>query len=167
MRWPFQQWGATAVLSGHAHDYERFDIDGIPYFVDGTGGAPLDTFASDPLPNEAFMHSGDFGAMLIDASSTQITYQYITIAGTVIDTLTVNYPLPAAPSDLQVAQVSGSQLNLTWTDNANNELGYNVERSTDGTNFSVLAALGIQANHYLDSTVSPGITYSYRVAAFN
>src|SRR5436190_8724764 len=27
MQWPFQQWGATAVISGHDHDYERFNIN--------------------------------------------------------------------------------------------------------------------------------------------
>ena len=167
-QWPFQQWGATAVLSGHAHAYEHFDVNGIPYFVDGTGGAALDTFVSPPLANEVVRDSGAFGAMLIDASASQITYQYITTAGTVLDTLIVNYPLPAAPSNLKAAQVSGSQVNLTWTDNANNESGYRVERSTgQGGNFSVVATLGIQANQYLDSAVSPGASYSYRVSAFN
>src|SRR5205814_10469991 len=55
MQWPFKQWGATAVISGHDHDYERFNINGIPYFVDGTGGAGLTGFLSGPLPNEVVM----------------------------------------------------------------------------------------------------------------
>lgn len=29
------------VLAGHAHCYERFDVDGLPYVVDGGGGALL------------------------------------------------------------------------------------------------------------------------------
>src|SRR5262245_8735283 len=37
MQWPFQQWGATAVLSGHDHAYERVLINGFPYFVNGLG----------------------------------------------------------------------------------------------------------------------------------
>ncbi|MBK7191547.1 MAG: metallophosphoesterase [Myxococcales bacterium] len=45
MRWPFQAWGAHAVLAGHDHHYERFSIDGIPYFVNGLGGRSLTPWA--------------------------------------------------------------------------------------------------------------------------
>ncbi|HQZ23217.1 MAG TPA: metallophosphoesterase [Thermoflexales bacterium] len=38
MQWPFETWGATAIFAGHDHIYERFQIGGIPYFVDGLGG---------------------------------------------------------------------------------------------------------------------------------
>jgi hypothetical protein len=31
MRWPYQEWGATASLAGHAHNYERLIISGFPY----------------------------------------------------------------------------------------------------------------------------------------
>jgi len=38
MRWPFKEWGATAVLSGHDHIYERMLRDGMTYIVNGIGG---------------------------------------------------------------------------------------------------------------------------------
>lgn len=38
MRWPFKEWGATAVMSGHAHVYERLEVDNLTYFVNGIGG---------------------------------------------------------------------------------------------------------------------------------
>jgi tartrate-resistant acid phosphatase type 5 len=43
MQWPFQAWGASAVYTGHDHNYERFDFGAgtIPYVVQGTGGADL------------------------------------------------------------------------------------------------------------------------------
>lgn len=37
----FVDHGVKLVLSGHAHCYERFLVDGIPYVVDGGGGALL------------------------------------------------------------------------------------------------------------------------------
>ena len=55
MRWPFEAWGADAVLSGHDHDYERImrDVnnDGtkIPYFVSGLGGQSRRSFGSTTL----------------------------------------------------------------------------------------------------------------------
>ncbi|MCB9638481.1 MAG: metallophosphoesterase [Myxococcales bacterium] len=35
----FKQYKVPLVMSGHNHSYERFDIDGIAYVVDGCGGA--------------------------------------------------------------------------------------------------------------------------------
>ena len=46
MQWPFQAWGATAVLSGHAHVYERLIENGLPYFVDGLGGEDIQGFGT-------------------------------------------------------------------------------------------------------------------------
>jgi hypothetical protein len=35
---------------------------------------------------------------------------------------------PAAPTNLVATAVSSSQINLTWTDNSNNETGFKIER---------------------------------------
>lgn len=75
---------------------------------------------------------------------------------------------PAAPSNLVAKAASGTQINLTWTDNATNETGYYVYRSTDGTNFGQLAVnLAAGATSYSDSGLSVGATYWYYVVAYN
>jgi hypothetical protein len=38
-------------------------------------------------------------------------------------------PIPAAPTNLTATAASSSQINLSWTDNSNNETGFKVERS--------------------------------------
>src|SRR5688500_2492212 len=49
MQWPFARWGASAVLTGHDHHYERIERR-IPYFVNGSGGAELrNTFNTTPM----------------------------------------------------------------------------------------------------------------------
>jgi titin len=77
--------------------------------------------------------------------------------------------LPLAPSNLKAVQ-SGSQAVVSWTDNAANETGFALERSTDGVNFTVLAtpnmSNGTGTVSYTDTTVQPG-TYTYRVKALN
>lgn len=77
---------------------------------------------------------------------------------------------PAAPSSLTVgasaADPSGSMV-LTWTDNASDEAGYRIERSRDGSAFSAIAQLGINATSYVDSGLAAASTYWYRVAAYN
>lgn len=49
MQWPFKQWGATAVISGHDHDYERVVKDSLPYFVNGAGGKSFYHFFIKPV----------------------------------------------------------------------------------------------------------------------
>ena len=41
--------GVDVIFSGHDHDYERGDADGLKYVVTGGGGAPLYT-VNDPTP---------------------------------------------------------------------------------------------------------------------
>lgn len=41
MQWPYEQWGADAVLAAHDHLFERIEQDGLLYFVNGAGGNGL------------------------------------------------------------------------------------------------------------------------------
>ena len=56
---------------------------------------------------------------------------------------------------------------LAWTNNATNGSGFQVERSQDNVNFSILATTSAKATTYSDATAVPGAAYYYRVAAFN
>jgi len=85
MRWPFTEWGASAVLSGHDHLYERLLIDGIPYFVNGLGGGPIYWFTGS-IPGSQVQYNQDYGAMLVVADSQQMTFQFISRKGKLIDT---------------------------------------------------------------------------------
>jgi FtsP/CotA-like multicopper oxidase with cupredoxin domain len=75
--------------------------------------------------------------------------------------------LPAAPTNLTAA-VNGAQVDLSWTDNANNETGFVVERSDNGGAFAVIATLpGLDIVSYTDTNVASGNLYEYQVAATN
>jgi len=74
---------------------------------------------------------------------------------------------PAPPSNLTATAISGSQIDLVWTDNSNNEIGFKIERSLEGTLFSQIATVGGNVTTYSDSNLLPGITYYYRVRAYN
>ncbi|MGI9649750.1 LamG-like jellyroll fold domain-containing protein [Chryseobacterium sp. RLHN22] len=60
-----------------------------------------------------------------------------------------------------------SSLTVNWSDNANNETNYIVERSNDGTNFTVIATLPDNAISYNDTGLTPNTQYYYRVKAIN
>jgi tartrate-resistant acid phosphatase type 5 len=85
MQWPYESWGADAVLAGHDHLYERIMRDGLPYFVNGLGGASSYEFGESVVGSEA-RYNADNGAMLIEVTPDQITFQFITHTGEIIDT---------------------------------------------------------------------------------
>lgn len=75
---------------------------------------------------------------------------------------------PAAPTALAATAVSPTQINLSWTDNANNETGFKVERKIGaGGTYSQIALLAADATSFPDTTVSGNTTYFYRVRATN
>ena len=76
MQWPFHAWGATAVLAGHVHNYERIERDGVLYFVNGLGGAPIYP-SGTPIAGSQKQFNANYGAMLIEASATAITFRFI------------------------------------------------------------------------------------------
>ena len=71
------------------------------------------------------------------------------------------------PTDL-VAQAKSPDLVLvTWSDNSFGEDGFNLERSTDGTNFSPRQTLPMNSTFFKDYSVAQGTTYTYRIKVFN
>lgn len=89
MRWPFKEWGASAVLSGNDHNYERIMVDGIPYFVNGLGGGRIYEFGDEEMEGSAVKFNGDHGAMLVEADATTLRFQFITRTGEVVDDYTM------------------------------------------------------------------------------
>ncbi len=76
--------------------------------------------------------------------------------------------VPAAPSGLAATANSKSQIDLVWTDNANNEGNYIVEFSTDGgTTYNVLESLSSASQAYSHAGLAAGQTVYYRIAATN
>ena len=74
---------------------------------------------------------------------------------------------PASPSSLAAAAVSPSQINLTWQDNSTDEAGFKVERSTDGVNFTQVAAVAAGVTSYAATGLGASTTYHFRVRAYN
>lgn len=73
---------------------------------------------------------------------------------------------PAVPTNLVASETSTSSVTINWTDNANNETGYNLYRSVNGnTNFVQLATLPANSNTYNDNGLFANVIYYYRVLA--
>ncbi|MBL0173598.1 MAG: fibronectin type III domain-containing protein [Gemmatimonadaceae bacterium] len=76
---------------------------------------------------------------------------------------------PAAPTALVITTVSRTQINLSWTDTANNETSFRIDRCTGPgcTSFTEIASVGANMTSYQNSGLLAGTSYTYRVRAVN
>ena len=105
MQWPFRDWGATAVMAGHDHTYERLLVDSLTYFVNGLGGRSIYSF-QDSLPETRVRYNGDYGAMLVTATPDSINFKFITRTGELIDSYTI-YGAPTGLASQPVTALPG------------------------------------------------------------
>ena len=93
-------------------------------------------------------------------------------AGVVQDILTWTYTptpttRPAAADNLQLLAASGTQINLGWRNNATNQAGFKVMRSTDGVNYTQVAETAADVTTYMDGGLTPNQVYYYEIVATN
>ena len=127
----------------HEHDYEDVWMTMIPHFRDeGVSEATLNRaidWGKEMWPN------GNWEA-LRNEDTDQV---------------------PAAPSNLATTVGSSIQINLTWTDNSDNEDEFKIERKIAGGTFSELASVSPNTTSYSDNNLSPSTAYTYRILASN
>ena len=168
LQWPYQEWGADAVLAGHAHVYERIIRSGLPYITNGIGGDSTGSFSSAQT-GSVCRFGTNFGAQLVTVSATSITFQFVTRAGVTIDTFTMgpDAVTPNAPSNLTASDIVNNRSTLSWTDNAINEDGYRIERSTNGGSFTEIGSTIANERTFTATNLSIGNIYSFRVRGVN
>ncbi|MDB5297759.1 MAG: cbhB, partial [Phycisphaerales bacterium] len=133
---------------------ERFDV------VDGYSGQVLDSRTISSFRDGVYLRWNVAGYVKVVV--TRLAGPDVVVGGLFQDRL--NPPL--APSGLTAAGGPG-RVDLAWTDNADNEEGFRVERSYDAVHFSEVGATGADATTYADATAAPGVIYYYRVRAYN
>jgi serine protease len=78
---------------------------------------------------------------------------------------------PSAPARMSAKVADPGVVELTWTDGSNNEQGFVIERAEKSGasvgSFETIAEVDRSSTNYTDNSVASGITYAYRVAAFN
>lgn len=142
MRWPFEQWGADVVLSGHEHFYERLRSGGLNYLINGAGGGgryPLSSIA----PESQLRYNADYGALKAQADPASLRFQFITRAGQVID----DYLICRGALSLD-AQAGDAPFQLTAEVKAGGVLSINAEQHLAGLTIAggrVSLGPGVQA----------------------
>jgi len=137
--------GATVVL-----DYS--DVQGTNW--PGTGNLSVDPLFVNPAADD----------FRLGAGSPAIG------AGQGGADMGVHFPVGGLPSDptLLAANADGTnQLRLWWQEDADNEAGFAIERSTDASNWQALDAVGANVTNFTDSSALIDRLYFYRVRATN
>ncbi|WP_052732795.1 metallophosphoesterase family protein [Hymenobacter terrenus] len=98
MRWPFRAWGASLVLSGHDHHYERLVEDGLLYCINGLGGRSIYNVALQPMPGSLLRYNSDYGAQLFEASADSLRLRFYTRTGQLVDSFTLRKELSVEPA---------------------------------------------------------------------
>jgi hypothetical protein len=151
-------------------------IDGSTYIVDQNARAVLKVSGTGQiLWQQALAVGQQVNAVTLDDTTGAFIHTGTVNSG-VGDIISVRYgseghppppvPVPAAPSGLSLSAKKGS-LTLTWTDSANNEIGFVVERSVIGGGFAQIAQLGANVRTFTNSGLNKSTSYTYRVRAFN
>jgi large repetitive protein len=84
-----------------------------------------------------------------------------------IETAVPGGTAPARPSNLSATAASYKRINLGWTDNSNNETGFEIWRSTNAnTGFNVVGHAPANATTFADtSSLTPNTAYYYSIRA--
>ena len=167
MEWPFEDWGATVLITGHLHNYERILLDEnndgiiLPYFVSGLGGANKSSTDFLPVhPDSEFRYHDTYGTILIQASDSSITFEFYSIdnGGTLIDAYTMELPganlPPEAVADSAYIVAEGGTLNET----APGVLGNDSDPEGDPLTAALVSG---PANGILTLNTDGGFTYSH------
>jgi len=132
-------------------------------------------FLNDSMGQTFLLHSGawnltnEFNFRCAHRDYGDVPYLRVSVIGFRVARY-VNYQIqwPAAPTGLSAPTVFISQIHLTWTDNSNNETGFKIERSPDGTSgWTQVKLTAANTTSWNDTALSAGTTYYYRVRATN
>lgn len=136
---------------------ERAISSSGPFSLVYTSAANVTSYADSGLPGSTTYY---YRAYAFNASGNS--------AYTSVVSVTTQAPAPSAPSSLVATASSSSQINLSWVDNSNNEMGFRIERATSATGpFTLVATLGANLTSYNNTGLSAATTYYFRVYAYS
>ena len=147
----------AAPLAVTFTDGRSYDPDGsiASYSWNFGDGTALDPGTN---PSHVYLSKGTYTAVLTVTDRTGFS-------DTASLVITATGP-PSVPTGLSAAAASSSQINLSWSDNSDDETGFTIERSTGGA-WTAPATVGANVRTYADTGLPASTTYQYRVKAVN
>jgi PKD repeat protein len=150
----------TAPLVVNFNGAGSYDSDGSVtayQWTFGDGGT-----ASGAAASHTYASAGAYSAKL-----TVTDNRGATASQTIAINVSQGASEPNAPSGLTASAAKRGSVTLRWTDNANNEQGFYIERAVAGTtNYARIGQAATNVTTFSQSGVASG-QYAYRVQAYN
>jgi fibronectin type 3 domain-containing protein len=121
-----------------------------------------------PIAYAYFQQGGGY-SMTIQWQTPASGGSFVTIPNSAFsETAAVNGTAPAYPTNETATAVSYKSINLTWTDNSNNETGFEVSRSTSLNGvYAIVGTTKANTTSYVDSGLQASTAYYYKIQAVN
>ena len=149
------------ALGSVTHGFNMGQHISRPLFSQATGGLNV-TAPSNPNTTPP----GYYMLFILNSNGIPSIAKIVQINRT-ISTPPPTPTYPASPTNLTAVAASSSQINLSWTDNSNNETGFKIERSSDGKTFTQISTVGVNVTTYTDSGLAASTKYYYRILAYS
>ncbi len=158
--------GGQTQLSATAQDSHTYDTIGWSWSDGGAGGS-FSPSAAVANPTYTAPTNAGTANLTITLSVTATCNGEIPASDTKTTSLTVTpvasrVPIPV----LKASPTSTSTVHLTWTENAKSITNFSLERRTDSAGWAVIATLKASARSYTDKKLTSGLTYCYRIRAY-
>ncbi|MCR9253242.1 MAG: PHB depolymerase family esterase [bacterium] len=170
---------APTNTTATASSYSQIDLNWTDNETIETGYI-VERSTSSPGPFTTIANLGPNSISYSDNGLSQLTTYYYRIsvtdgtsiaAGEIISATTPSDGTPtppASPSNLSAVSTGQTSIDISWTDNSNNEDSFIIERSQDDeSNYSVIATLSSNTTSYTDGGLNGATLYFYRVKAQN
>ncbi len=156
----FDQWNYIAVTINKTTGVVRLFCNGTD--VTSESGVHK-KFKTSSILRLGQMTNSNFG--LKGQLDEVFIYNKVLSSSELLASMNVNFLSP--PTGLSSGNITVQSADLSWTDNAEQETGFTLQRSTDPlSGFETIATLGSNAHSFQDAGLSDNTTYYYRVSAF-
>ncbi|MCX7834831.1 MAG: fibronectin type III domain-containing protein [bacterium] len=180
----------TAIVTPFAIDFYRLGTPSNPLPPDGATAVPTNTTLVWNAGRAATGYDVFFGTVnpptnQVASNQPDTTYTPTLSANTTyywrvvsrLGNITANGPVwsfttgtgaaPAAPTGGNITNHAITSLRMNWVDNSNNETGFIIRRSTNGTTFDSIAAVPANTTFFVNTGLSANTQYYYRVYSYN
>ena len=173
--------GSGSTVNGQVADEPELRLDGPPTITEGQiVSLTLQAAVSDGAISDWNIDWGDGNNETYTTDSPSHTYTtgsgVYTVSASADDTggISETCPdsisvgvLPKAPTGLSAIadEETGGQIDLAWTNESALATGFQIEESTDATNYAVVSNVDSYTSSYMVSGLIASTTYHFRVCA--
>jgi hypothetical protein len=79
--------------------------------------------------------------------------------------ITTPDPIPNAPTGFALRTTGSGEITVSWVDQSDNEIGFEIQRTSGGLTFEVIAITPANATSFVNKSLKPRIGYAYRIRA--